>query len=155
MTRGLCLRGKHTCLNLWSRNFKANEYTAEGRCLVNIMGLDFWQETDILDCMSSEEHCSQLCFCSRRTFDIESDQSCCDSSLGNQGDDVLGPWDFLRWLNSNCQDNKRATMPEKKSFSSFSLSANGRLKKKKKKKQGNQWKEKRLGKMRAFPPFPE
>lgn len=134
MTRRLCLRGKHTCLNLWSRNFKANEDTAEGRCLLNIMGLDFWQEADFLDCMSSEVHCSQLCLCSRTTFDIESDQRLCDNSLGNQGDDVLGPWDFLRWSNSNCQDNKRT---KKKSFSSFSLSANGRLNEPKKGKATN------------------
>lgn len=156
MTRGFCLRGKHTCLNLWSRNFKANEDTAEGRCLVNIIGLDFWQETDFLDCMSSEVHCSQLCLCSRRTFDIESDQTLCDNSLGNQGDDVLGPWDFLRWSNSNCQDNKRATMPEKKKnpFPPFLWVLMGDWMNKKK-RQGIQWKEKRLGKMRAFPPFSE
>lgn len=59
------------------------------------MGLDFWQETDFLECLSSAEHCSQLCL-RTRTFDIVSDQSFCDNSLGNQGDDVLGPgifWD--------------------------------------------------------------
>lgn len=83
------------------------------------MGLDFWQETDFLDGVSSEVHCSQLRLCSRRTFDIESDQSLCDNSLGNQGDDALGPWDFLRWSSSNCQDNKRATMPGEKNPNPF------------------------------------
>lgn len=87
------------------------------------MGLDFWQETDFLECVSSAVHCSQLCL-RTRTFDIESDQSFCDNSLGNQGDDVLGPWDFLRWSSSNCQDEKRKQ--RKKSYSSCSLSANGK-----------------------------
>lgn len=87
------------------------------------MGLDFWQETYFLECVSSAVYCSQLCL-HTRTFDIVSDQSFCDNSLGNQGDDVLGPWEVLRWLSSNCQDEK--SKQRKKSYSSCSLSANGR-----------------------------